>query len=225
VGATVAAIERRGKNILIRLSNGQVLVVHLKMTGRLTFERSEADLRKHTHFVLDLDVGQLRFNDTRRFGYLDLAEAGELDSLEYLSGLGPDALYISEDDFVALVRSKRRIIKSLLLDQAALAGMGNIYSDEALFLAGIHPRRVSSTLSPARAARLHKAMIEVLRRAIASRGSTLNDYVDARGRKGDFQKHHMVYGREGEPCRRCGRHIRREIIGSRSSHFCSRCQR
>jgi formamidopyrimidine-DNA glycosylase len=224
-GARIVSIERKGKNILVGLDNDRALVVHLKMTGRLTYQRHSDEMRKHTHLVIDLDIGQIRFNDTRRFGYLDLASMEELASLDYLSIIGPDALSISKADFIELVRSKNRIVKSLLLDQTILAGMGNIYSDEALFLAGVHPRRVSSSLSRERAGRLHEAMISLLEKAIGARGSSMNDYVDARGEKGSFQNQHLVYGREGKPCAKCGRAIRREVIGSRSAHFCAKCQR
>jgi formamidopyrimidine-DNA glycosylase len=225
VGASIESLERRGKNILIHLSNGQTMIVHLMMTGRLTWEQSETKLRKHTHLVIDLDFGQLRFNDTRRFGYLDLAASKEIGELDYLESLGPDALVISKNDFVRLVRSRKRIIKSMLLDQRFISGLGNIYTDEALFLAGIHPRRVSSSLSIERTGRLHSAMIKVLNEAIESRGSSVDNYVDGRGQKGSFQSKHLVYGREDKPCFVCGKAIRRQTIGSRSSHYCPRCQR
>ncbi len=218
-------IERMGKNILIHLSNNRTLVIHLKMTGRLTFEDSETPLVKHTHFVVKLDNGELRFNDTRRFGYLDLVESSKLDKIDYIAQLGPDPLEISEDEFLEIVRSKRRIIKSLLLDQNVISGLGNIYADEALFLAGIHPERISSSLSAKRIRGLHRAIIEVLKAAIETRGSSIGDYVDGLGRPGAYQNHHRVYRREGQPCPRCGRLIKREIIGGRSTHFCPRCQR
>jgi formamidopyrimidine-DNA glycosylase len=224
-GAVIEKIDRRGKNILIRLSNNRVMITHLGMTGRLTYNRLEDEIKRHTHLLLDLDLGQIRFNDPRRFGYLDLVNSREVNRLDYISALGPDALSIPRQEFIELIRSKRRIIKSLLLDQSVLAGMGNIYSDEALFMAGIHPRRVSATLSKERAGRLHEAMITVLNRAIGARGSSMNDYVDARGEKGSFQNQHQVYGREGKPCKRCGRRIKREVIGSRSAHFCAGCQK
>ncbi len=225
IGARIAGLGRKGKNILVYLSNGNVLIVHLKMTGRLTAETWDAPVKKHTHFVIDFEVGQLRFNDIRRFGYLDLVREDKLGEVDYLASQGPDALDIPRDEFVRLVRAKKRMIKPLLLDQCFIAGMGNIYSDEALHLAGIDPMKVSSSLSAARAGRLYDTMIDVLEKAIASRGSSVDDYVDARGNKGSYQDHHLVYGREGEPCKRCGRPIKRLVIGSRSAHFCPRCQK
>jgi formamidopyrimidine-DNA glycosylase len=225
IGSRIAGIRRKGKNILIYLSNGNVLVVHLKMTGRLTCDVWNAPVVKHTHFIIDFDDGQLRFNDIRRFGYLDLVREDRLGEIDYLAAQGPDALEIRRDEFIKTVRSRKRMIKPMLLDQTFIAGMGNIYGDEALYLAGIAPKRVSSGLSAARAGRLYDAMIEVLEKAIASRGSSVDDYVDGRGNKGSYQEHHLVYGREGEPCKRCGRPIKRLVIGSRSAHFCPRCQK
>ena len=221
----ITNIERMGKNILIHLSNNRTLVIHLKMTGRLTFEDSGTPRAKHTHFVIKLDSGELRYNDVRRFGYLDLVESSKLDRVDYLAQLGPDPLLISESEFIRIIRSKRRIIKSLLLDQSIISGLGNIYTDEALFQAGIHPRRISSSLSRKRSGRLHQTIVEILKAAIEGRGSSVGDYVDGSGLPGFYQERHMAYGREGQPCFQCSRHIKREIIGSRSAHFCSRCQR
>ncbi len=225
VGADIERLERKGKNILIFLSNERVLIVHLKMTGRLTFEESSAPKKKHTHYIMILEGGDLRFNDIRRFGYLDLVEKAKLDKVSYLARLGPDALSIDKDDFIATIRSRNKIIKALLLDQEVISGMGNIYTDEALFKAGIYPKKVSSTLSIARAERLHVAMIETLNLAIASRGSTIDNYVGGRGTPGSFQDQHLVYGRDGKPCPKCGRPIKRIVVGSRSTHYCSHCQK
>ncbi len=225
VGAKIDRLERKGKNILIFLSNGRVLVVHLKMTGRLTFEDPATPLRKHTHFILALDRCELRFNDIRRFGYLDLVAQKSLADVPYLAKLGPDALAISRVDFISLVRSHRRIVKALLMDQDTISGMGNIYADEALFRAGIHPRRVSSSLSASRAGRLHDAMIDTLNLALSARGSTIDNFVGGRGTPGSFQDQHLVYGREKKPCPNCGRPIKRIVLGGRSTHFCSHCQR
>ena len=224
--AGIFAINRRGKNILISLSNGHTLAIHLKMTGRLTIEYPHSELKKHTHFTMDLTNGmQVRFNDIRRFGYLDLFRETELEKRPYIQILGPDALEISKDDFNRILRGKNRIIKSLLLDQSIIAGLGNIYSDEALFYARVNPRSVSSKLSKLKIFHLYDSIIDVLNRAIESRGSSIDDYVDAQGVKGNFQDSHKVYGREGESCPVCGYAIIREVIGSRSAHYCPRCQR
>ncbi|HBZ01367.1 MAG TPA: formamidopyrimidine-DNA glycosylase, partial [candidate division Zixibacteria bacterium] len=207
VGAAIERLDRMGKNILIFLSNDRVLIVHLKMTGRLTFEQPSSPKKKHTHFILSLDGGELRFNDIRRFGYLDLVAGPKLAKVRYLARLGPDALKIGRQEFTELIRGHKRIIKALLLDQDAIAGMGNIYTDEALFRAGIHPKRVSSSLSVARAGKLHEAMLETLNLALSARGSTIDNYVGGRGTPGSFQDQHLVYGREGKPCPKCGRAI------------------
>ncbi len=225
IGSKIDSIGRRGKNILIYLSNNLVLIVHLKMTGRLIYEPELAPLTKHTHFIAKLDQGFLRFNDVRKFGYIDLVDADKLESIEYLNKLGPDALIISKSDFIKIIKSKNRIVKSLLLDQTVIAGIGNIYSDEALFMAGINPRAISSKLSAEKAGLLHNAIISTLKKAIKSRGSSVSDYVDGSGKPGGFQYHLKVYGREGEPCRKCGKPIKRVKLGSRSSHYCSHCQK
>jgi formamidopyrimidine-DNA glycosylase len=224
IGVRVTQIRRRGKNILVLLSNGYALVIHLKMTGRLRHQDRHEQVAKHTHLIIDLDEGQLRFSDTRRFGYLDLVRADKLESVGYLASLGPDAMEIPREEFMKLLKSKRRIIKSLLLDQTVLAGLGNIYSDEALHSARIHPRRISSRLSLGKLSLLYDSMRETLLKALAARGSSVDSYVDARGFRGSFQDQHLVYGREGKPCRVCGRAIKKITVGSRSSHFCPRCQ-
>jgi formamidopyrimidine-DNA glycosylase len=225
VGASIEGLGRKGKNILIFLSNGYVLAVHLKMTGRLTVEDPSAPIKKHTHFIMKFEKAELRFNDIRRFGYMDLIKKEKLDDTEYLARLGPDALYIGREEFIDLVRSRHRIIKALLLDQSVISGMGNVYTDEALFRAGISPKKVSSKLSRQKAGSLHKAMINTLKLAISSRGSTIDNFVDGRGAPGKFQNQHLVYGREGKPCLKCGRPIKRIIVGSRSTHYCPHCQR
>jgi formamidopyrimidine-DNA glycosylase len=225
VGATIERLDRLGKNMLIFLSNGRALVIHLKMTGRLTYEASSTPKKKHTHFIMTFDDGELRFNDIRRFGYLDLVKGSEIDKVPYLARLGPDALKIARNDFVRIFRSHKRIIKALLLDQDVISGMGNIYTDEALFRAQIYPKKVSSSLSVARTERLYDAMIETLNLALAARGSTIDNYVGGRGTPGSFQDQHLVYGREGKPCPNCGRPIKRIVIGSRSTHYCPHCQK
>lgn len=224
-GRRIVDIERKGKHILIHLSGGRTLVVHLKMTGRLTYESRRSPVTKHTHLALILGDGEIRFNDVRRFGYLDLVKSSELEQIDYLSRLGPDPLTISEEEFSGIVRGRKRMIKALLLDQNVISGLGNIYSDEALFAAGIHPARVSSRIGRERLGRLHGAIGDILRAAIVARGSSVDDYVDGSGKPGFFQTFLKVYGRNGRPCVNCGRPIKRRTIGGRSAHFCPRCQR
>lgn len=223
--ARVTGIERKGKHILINFSNSHTLIVHLKMTGKLTVCKPDDTLEKHTHFIIKFKGSELRFNDIRRFGYLDFVESALLSEIKYLAELGPDALEISENDFTRRVKSKSSMIKPLLLDQKIIAGLGNIYTDEALHAAGINPARKGSLISTARLKRLHRSIVLILKKAIASRGSSVSVYVDGSGRQGGYQIHHRVYGLAGQPCRKCGLSIKRKIIAGRSSHYCPSCQR
>lgn len=225
VGAKVSNIERKGKYILIRLSCGRTLVTHLKMTGRYTIESKGKIKNKHTHCVFVFDEFELHFSDVRRFGFLDLIGISDINSTKYLIKIGPDPFEINKGEFIRLIQSKKRIIKPLLMDQTVISGLGNIYADEALFRAGIHPRKNSSKISKVRAGNLYGSIIEILDNAIRARGSSVSDYVDGSGRRGGYQHEHLVYGKEGEPCPKCGRAIKREKIGGRSAHYCTRCQR
>ncbi len=223
-GATVNAVERYGKNILIRVTHGRPLFwwIHLGMTGRLTCEPAARRRRRHTHAVFVLDCGdELRYTDMRQFGRM--AVSGKWPS--GLRDLGPDPLEISERDFVAALRARHARVKALLLDQRFLRGVGNIYADESLFRAGIHPAALGSRISAARAAALHRALQRVLHEAIHGRGSSVRDYVDGRGEAGRFQFEHRVYGRAGEPCLKCGIPLSRATVAGRGTTFCRRCQR
>lgn len=223
---TILGIDRRGKNIIFRLSGGMFLFIHLGMSGRLRVVQGATPLEKHTHVIFSFQnhPHQLRFVDPRQFGRLfwEKTTGGELIAL---SRLGPEPLGISALEFSQRVRARRREIKPLLLDQHFLAGVGNIYADESLYRAGIHPRRKSDSLTEKALFRLHQALQEVLRESIRARGTSVRSYVDASGSTGAFQNSLRVYGGEGEPCRVCGRPIIRERVGGRSSFFCPRCQR
>jgi formamidopyrimidine-DNA glycosylase len=195
-------------------------IVHLGMTGSLRVCEPQAELAKHTHAILKLASGrELRFIDPRRFGRLSVTTAVEFDT----SGLEP--LEISGDDFVSLFRGRKTPIKSALLNQKLLRGVGNIYADESLFRAGIRPRRRAASITRHQLAKLHGAVKEVLKEAIALGGSSVSDYVDAEGEEGFFQLQHRVYGREGEPCLVCKTPIKRVVIAGRSSHYCPKCQK
>jgi formamidopyrimidine-DNA glycosylase len=193
-------------------------IVHLGMTGRLQVCEPQAEIQKHTHAILKLKSGrELRFVDPRRFGRLSVAvkfEAGGIEPLE-----------ADLDRFVALFRGRKTPIKSALLNQKLLRGVGNIYADEALFRAGIRPRRRASTITRLQFAKLLTAIKKVLREAIAAGGSSISDYVDSDGEEGFFQLQHRVYGREGEPCLVCKTPVKRIVIAGRSSHFCPKCQK
>ena len=193
-------------------------IVHLGMTGRMLVSDPQAELEKHTHAVVGLASGrELRFVDPRRFGRLSVAHG--------FHAPGSEPLEVEMDRFIALFHGRKTFIKSALLNQKLLRGVGNIYADESLFRAGIRPRRRASTLSRKHLAKLHAAVKEVLREAIALGGSTVSDYVDADGEAGFFQLEHRVYGREGEPCLVCKTPIKRVVIAGRSSHYCPNCQR
>ena len=209
----IESVRRRGKFILVGLDQG-AFSIHLGMTGRLLVSGKRAE---HTHAVFTLDDGLLLYDDPRQFGKIEW-------NPRRVERLGPEPLEITFEEFRARLRRKARI-KPLLLNQAFLAGLGNIYADESLFAAGIHPLASAAKLSGPRAARLHQAIREILTAAIEAGGSSISDYVDAEGRKGWFQVSHRVYGREGEACANCATPIRRIVVAQRSSHFCPRCQK
>lgn len=195
-------------------------IVHLGMTGSLRVCEPETELAKHTHAVLKLASGrEVRFVDPRRFGRLSVVTSMEFDA----TGIEP--LEIDLEPFIALFRGRKTPIKSALLNQNLLRGVGNIYADESLFRAGIRPRRRASSITRDQFVRLHTAVKEVLKEAIALGGSSISDYVGAEGEEGFFQLQHRVYGREAEPCLICKRPVKRIVIAGRSSHYCPRCQK
>jgi formamidopyrimidine-DNA glycosylase len=196
-------------------------IVHLGMTGRLVVCEPATEIAKHTHLIAKLASGrELRFIDPRMFGKLSVhLHPGGFDP----GGVEP--LEVSEERFVALFRGRKTPIKSALLNQKLLRGVGNIYADESLFRAGIRPRRRAAAITREQLGKLHRAVQEVLREAIALGGSSINDYVDADGEEGFFQLQHRVYGREGEPCLVCETAIRRVVLAGRSSHYCANCQK
>ena len=219
VGKTIHTVRRHGKFIIIDFADSSPsLGVHLGMTGKLLLD---GELGAHTHAIITLDRGTLLYDDIRQFGRIELSA----DFSARMQRLGPDPLSIDTDVFVSRLRGRRAMVKSLLLNQSFLRGMGNIYTDEALHRAGVHPRSLGSRMSRARAVRLHAAIREVLLESIESGGSSVSDYVDSDGRKGSFQLRHRVYGKEGEPCQVCGSAIRRILVGQRGTHFCPKCQK
>ncbi len=216
-GRTVIALRRYGKFLSLELDAGVVLAIHLGMTGKLLWN---GEAGPHTRAVFDLDGARLVYDDIRQFGRIEVSECLPAR----IARLGPEPLAISEAEFLDRLKGRGRI-KPLLLNQAFLRGMGNIYVDEALFRARIHPRALAARLGRERARRLHRAIAEVLTAAIESGGSSISDYVDAEGRKGGFQAQHRVYGREGEPCVVCGTPIQRMVVAQRGTHYCPKCQR
>lgn len=233
-GATVTALRRRSKYLLADLSTGETLLWHLGMSGRVLvsgaalgrFHHDHPAPERHDHVVLHLGSGaRVTFNDARRFGAMDLFPTGGTHPL--LVGLGPEPLGngFSEHHLETRLRGRRTPVKAALLDQTVVAGLGNIYVAEALFRAGISPRRLAGNLGPRRIARLVPAIRETLAEAIAAGGSSLRDYRQTSGELGYFQHSFRVYGREGAPCPACGSPIARIVQSGRSSFFCPRCQR
>jgi formamidopyrimidine-DNA glycosylase len=225
-GRKILGFARRGKNIVFHLSGGVALIVHLRMTGQLHLVSAKTEPGLHTHalFCFRNHPDRLRFNDPRKFGRIWFEKEGPGGELPSLSRLGPEPLEISAPEFVRRIRAKKRLIKPLLLDQNFLAGVGNIYADESLHRARIHPRRNSAELSGQEIRRLYRALKRILQAAILAGGTSVRSYVDAAGSKGGYQNFLRVYQREGEACRNCGGTLLRELVGNRSTFFCPRCQ-
>jgi len=236
-GRQIAAVERFGKFMLLRLSavagrdrvppNGDAapaaLLVHLGMTGQIAPMPSAQPREKHTHVCLLLDDGrELRYTDARRFGRI--AYLTEVPLAEELKEFGVDPLEVSYEEFASRVRVRHARIKALLLDQSVLRGVGNIYADESLWRARIHPARLGAQLSKKQSKTLRRVLQEILRKAIVMRGSSISDFLDAEGEPGEYQRHHRAYGREGKACYRCKTSIRRAVVAGRSSYFCPKCQ-
>ncbi len=216
-GRRILAVGRRGKFVVLELDGG-ICAIHLRMTGRLVWEGQPGP---YTRAVFELDRGCLLLDDIRRFARIHCGSKLP----EPLSELGPEPLEISGDEFRLRLAARRGRIKPLLLDQRFVAGIGNIYADEALHRAGIHPLTPSHRISARRAGALLASIVEVLREAIEAGGSSISDYVDGEGRSGRFQLLHRVYGREGQACPACGTPVRRIVVAQRGTHFCPRCQR
>ena len=229
-GALIGELRRRGKYLLIELDDSGVLLLHLGMSGRITAGATGTAPERHDHVILTLDDGTLvRFNDARRFGLLDYIVRGAEMAHPLLAGMGPEPLEAGFDGayLEGALASKLTPIKSALLDQKIVAGLGNIYVCEALYRAGISPRRLAATISGARARRLAAAIREVLAEAITAGGSSLRDYVQANGELGYFQHRWAVYGKEGEACPgcTCAEGVRRIVQAGRSTFFCAKRQR
>jgi formamidopyrimidine-DNA glycosylase len=228
-GSRILGVWRHGKFLAVELeaekqSESQFsLLIHLGMTGQLTVRRPEEPIAPHTHVFFALDDGrELRYTDVRRFGRMVLVPRFERERV--LGQLGLDPLETTQADFCAQLEGRRARIKALLLDQHVFRGMGNIYTDESLWRARIHPARHAASLKHDELARLYRAVHSVLNEAIRLRGSSVSDYVDSNGSPGEYQRRHRVYQREGKGCVRCGAKIRRVIVAGRISYFCPRCQ-
>lgn len=223
-GHRIEDVSRRGKYLILNLDLGMLWVVHLRMTGRLQHSETECDDDPYLRAKFALDDGTwLCFNDLRKFGMMWLVDDWALVN----SDLGPEPLSEAFDvaPFATLLKRRAAPIKSVLLDQTVLAGIGNIYADEALFAAGIDPRKPANGITKPKAAKLHAAIIDVLQEALGDRGSSFRDYVDGKGNEGMHQLKVKVYRRTDDPCYVCGTPVRRAVVGGRSTHFCPKCQR
>jgi formamidopyrimidine-DNA glycosylase len=250
-GRRIDAVERYGKFMLLRLSEtlsdetapekvtrnektaraskaaptptAPSLLVHLGMTGQLAPASAAQPHQKHTHVWMTLDDGrELRYTDPRRFGRMAYIAAASLAG--ELTDFGADPLEVGSEEFAARIGTRRARIKSLLLDQTVLRGVGNIYADESLWRAKIHPARLGAQLNARQTETLRQVLQDILRKAIAMHGSSISDFLDADGEPGEYQRHHRAYGREGKRCYRCKTPIRRTIVAGRSSYFCPKCQ-
>jgi formamidopyrimidine-DNA glycosylase len=240
-GKKIKSVTRRGKFIVMELSENFYLLIHLGMTGGLFHQKTDEPEDKHDHLILKFadSKTELRYNDQRKFGRIrklktvngkQITDNRKLttDNRELiidLSQLGPEPLEITADEFAKLVGKRKGRIKTLLLNQNVIAGIGNIYSDEALFEARIHPLTPAHRISKPKLKDLHKAIQRILKKAILAGGSSVDSYTNLEGERGFFQLEHKVYAREGLKCKRCGTKIKRIRITQRSTHFCPKCQR
>jgi formamidopyrimidine-DNA glycosylase len=223
-GRRIETIDRRGKYLVFSLSDDETLIIHLKMTGHLSVVPGETPPDPYAHTIFELDDGrELRFRDTRKFGRVYLVR----DPAEVLGVLGPEPLEPSftVELFTDRLTARKRVLKPLLLDQTFIAGIGNIYADEALFYAGIRPMRLSHTLTGGEIAALHAAIRRVLEMGIDREGASFSTYVKADGRMGEMQNEVAVFRRTGQSCYQCGGPVERIVLGGRSTHYCPHCQR
>jgi formamidopyrimidine-DNA glycosylase len=227
-GAEIRAVERYGKFMLLRLTVAEAaeetaLLVHLGMTGAMMPKAVSAAQAKHTHLVALLDDGrELRYVDPRRFGRMAMLQGDALQ--KELVRFGADPLEVTLLEFTRRIRERKARIKALLLDQSVLRGVGNIYADESLWKAKMHPAEAGARIAEERVKKLYRSLQEILQKAIVLRGSSISDFLDADGEPGEYQLHHRVYGRAGKACPRCGTAIRRMMVAGRSSYFCPKCQ-
>jgi formamidopyrimidine-DNA glycosylase len=223
-GERVLGVERRGKYAVLQLASGRSLVTGLRMTGRLVLQHGEEPAYPGTHIaLLFTDRSRLAFADVRQFGRMRLTEPNE--AWDSALGVEPLSRDFTQERFICMLSGRRMPVKAFLLDQRRLAGVGNIYACEALWEAGIRPGKSAKALTKPAARRLHRAIVDVLGRAISMRGSSIDDYVDAEGLQGEFQNLLSVYGKTGGSCSRCGSRIVRTVISQRGTWWCRRCQK
>jgi formamidopyrimidine-DNA glycosylase len=225
-GRTITHVSRRAKLLLVHLDRGEHLVFHLKMTGRVWIAGPRQNLPKHTHLVCELEgADRLVFEDTRRFGFFGIYGPKDLQAWSFYQGLGPEPLESTAKDLAQRLGTRRAGVKSLLLNQTVVAGIGNIYADESLFAARIHPASLAANIPRAKRVLLCTELRRILLEAIAAGGSTISDYRNAYGKSGIFQDSFQVYGKKGEPCPACGEALQASQIAGRTSTHCAVCQK
>ena len=226
IGEKILGARRKGKNILIELTGGKILLIHQKMTGHLLI--GQWDIKKHyIHLILTLQDGRmLALSDVRKFAKVILGRQEQIENLIDIAALGPDALdpLLKLSQFTSLIRAHGRKIKQVLMDPQVIAGIGNIYGDDLLWQAKVHPEKRANILKPAELKLIYMAMRRVLTKAVRLRGTSTSDFRDTAGKEGGYTGHLLVYRRTGKPCHRCSTPIKRTVIASRSAHFCPSCQ-
>ncbi|MBU5468087.1 DNA-formamidopyrimidine glycosylase [Virgibacillus sp. MSJ-26] len=226
IGQRINDIHRRGKFLLFELDD-YMLVSHLRMEGKYSLHSNDAPLKKHTHVIFSFtDQTELRYNDVRKFGTMHLFTKGQEKSQKPLQQLGPDPFddEFTFDYFYNKLNKTSRVIKVVLLDQSVVAGLGNIYVDETLFKAGVHPEKKANLLSEYEVEAVRKQAISILKEAVAKGGTTIRSYVNGQGEMGMFQQELFVYGQENQPCKHCGQAIEKIKVGGRGTHICTKCQ-
>ncbi|EHO50941.1 DNA-formamidopyrimidine glycosylase [Lentilactobacillus kisonensis] len=223
----IERIDRRGKYLLIRISGGLTIVSHLRMEGKYDVEPDGVPIGKHTHVIFYLTDGrELRYNDSRKFGRMNLVDTGQEMTVAGLKTIGPEPTDhdLTIDYMKTIFAKSKKMVKPFLLDQSKIAGLGNIYADEVLWLSKIHPEQPVNLITADEIERLRHNIITEIQKAIAGHGTTVHSYSNAYGEAGEFQNHLNVYGRKGEPCLRCGTPIVKIKLAQRGTHFCPHCQ-
>lgn len=219
----ILGTRRFGKVLVIDLDNDYSLLIHLKLTGQLLVN---GEVGPQTRVIIKLDRGQLIFNDLRKFGWMKIADSGQVIGDRFIKKLGPEPLRdLTLERFRQILAKTGRPIKIVLMDQAKIAGVGNIYANDALWLAGINPRRTANSLRPREQEKLYGAVLKVLEEGIKYGGASDQYYIKPDGTKGRYQDHFLVYGREGKPCAKCGAEIKKFFLGSRGTYWCPNCQK
>jgi formamidopyrimidine-DNA glycosylase len=225
-GKAVQSVVRKGKYLILQLNDPHVLILHLKMSGRLGLRKPDDEPLRYERIRFHMSNGQLLiFNDPRTLGRAYLVQASQLDAHTPLKTLGPDALTVNQETFAKRLRKRRGILKAVLLNQSFVAGIGNIYADEACFLAGIDPNRLTESLSDTEIERLHTAVIDTLEKGIRNMGTSFSDFADLFGKPGKNQHSLQVYGRAGKACFTCGTTLQRSVVGQRGTVWCTSCQK